>query len=140
MEGRVKLADFVKKNEWKPVEVEVEIGTKDKPKRHRVQFVIFDWKKVKKREEDSANIFNYFIGWKEPLGPLVEKGEVVPFGAGGMSATALKYDGGFQETGHLGMLFADLRESKTKPKVIYFLKTRGVTMPVADSLDALVAG
>ena len=73
-----------------------------------IDFVIFPWNEVKEREEDGqTNIWEYFIGFDGPAFEKVESGEWTPLGAGNMDAGALKYDGGFQESGHRGMLFAN---------------------------------
>ena len=96
----MKLGEFVAARKWD--EVTVQIGST------KIDFVVFPWEEVKAREEDgSTNVWEYFIGFDGPAFEKVEAGEWVPFGAGNMYAGALKSDGGFQESGHRGMLFAD---------------------------------
>jgi hypothetical protein len=94
------LSDLVSKREWEEVSVVVDGDS--------IDFVVFSWSKVREREEDgSTNVWEYFIGFDGPVFDKVESGEWTPFGAGNMYAGALKSDGGFQESGHRGMLFAD---------------------------------
>lgn len=96
----MKLDELVAARKWDEVTVEVR-GAK-------IDFVVFPWEEVKAREEDgSTHVWEYFIGFEGTAFEKVEAGEWVPFGAGNMFAGALKSDGGFQESGHRGMLFAD---------------------------------
>jgi hypothetical protein len=102
------LAKLVSAKKWEEVDVEID-GEK-------ISFVVFPWDDVKAREEDgSENVWEYFIGFDGPVFDKVESGEWTPFGAGNMYAGALKYDGGFQESGHRGMLF-----STKDGKVVYY--------------------
>jgi hypothetical protein len=94
------ISDFVARRKWQ--EVNVSVGEDG------VDFVVFPWDEVKAREDDGgSNVWEYFIGFDGPVFDKVNTGEWTPLGAGNMSASALKYDGGFQESGHRGMLFAD---------------------------------
>jgi hypothetical protein len=106
------IEEFVSKNIWQECNVEIDGET--------ISFVIFDWNEVKTREEDGqSNIYEYFIGWETEAYEKVSSGDWIPFGAGNMYAGALKYDGGFQEFGNAGMLFADLSQSKDIPGIIF---------------------
>jgi|GEM_PF-5667496 len=94
--------DFVAAHEWQ--EVKVAVGNDE------IDFVIFPWERVKAREDDGgSNVWEYFIGFDGAVFENVESGAWTPLGAGNMDAGALKYDGGFQESGHRGMLFVDAK-------------------------------
>jgi hypothetical protein len=125
------LDNFVAANLWNKVQVAVD----GEP----IDFVVFDWAKVKSRQNDgSVNVYEYFIGWNTVAYQEVLRGNWIPFGAGNMFAPALKYDGGFQEMTHRGMLFADLSTSSTSPAVIYFhLGSQQPPKVIAGSIDDL---
>ena len=92
--------EFVVRHMWAEVKVDVGDDT--------IDFVIFPWADVKERQEDGqTNVWEYFIGFEGPAFEKVESGEWTPLGAGNMDPGALKSDGGFQESGHRGMLFAN---------------------------------
>jgi hypothetical protein len=94
------LDELIAAKKWE--EVQVVVGGSP------IDFVVFPWREVKEREEDGqSNVWEYFIGFDGPVFDKVESGEWIPFGAGNMYAGALKYDGGFQEMGHKGLLLAD---------------------------------
>lgn len=128
------LAGFVKQHEWQTFKLTVTLPHPAGPRPWEVEFAVFSFAKVKRREEDGANLFTYFVGSKGEAAEKIEAGAWVPFAAGGMSATALKYDNGFREDGNLGLLAAD----KAGRKLVY-LPRRGAAPPQAltVSLDAL---
>lgn len=122
------LDELVEQHVWGELKVEIDGAV--------IDFVVFPWNEVEEREDDGgSNVWEYFIGWDGDVHDAVKRGEYVPFGAGNMYAGALKYDGGFQEMGHRGMLFADANGS-----VIYYDHNEGgPAKVVATSLDALVS-
>jgi hypothetical protein len=125
------LEAFVSKNLWKECNVEIE--------GQAISFVIFDWNEVKEREEDGgSNIYEYFIGWDTDAHKKVSSEEWIPFGAGNMYAGALKYDGGFQEMGNSGMLFADVSRSKDTPGIVFVGEQgSGDTVIISKALSSL---
>ncbi|MDX2091280.1 MAG: DUF4215 domain-containing protein [Kofleriaceae bacterium] len=64
-------------------------------------------------ERQKSNVWEYFIGFDGLAFEKVESGEWTPCGAGNMYASTLKYDGGFQESGHQGMLSRRPRASSS---------------------------
>ena len=129
----MKLADFVKKYQWKTVEANVE--------GEQVEFVVFDWSVIKARAEDGVtNVWTYFIGEGDAKSK-VESGMWVPLAAGGMEQGALRRDGGFKESGNEGMLFADVSQSADAPMVVYFDLAAGeAPSVVAGTLEDLLDG
>lgn len=125
------IQEFVSKNLWQECSVEIEDET--------ISFVIFDWNEVQTREEDGgSNIYDYFIGWDTKAYNKVSAGDWIPFGAGNMYAGALKYDGGFQESGNRGMLFADQSQSKDTPGIVFVGDNgEGDEVIIAETLSSL---
>jgi len=128
----MKVAAFVKEHAYEEVTARV-AG-------EAIAFVVFDWSEVKEREEDGgSNVWEYFIGEDTDAQQHVEAGRWIPLGAGGMYAGALKYDGGFQEMGHQGMIFADVSASADDPPIVYFnVNGNDAPVVVAPSLSALL--
>ena len=128
----MKLADFVKKYQWRTVEANVE--------GEQVEFVVFDWTVIKERDEDGkTNVWEYFVGKDTEAKGKVEAGQWIPLAAGGMDQGTLRRDGGFKESGNEGMLFADVSKSADAPMVVYFDLAGGEPASiVASSLEDLL--
>lgn len=125
------VEDFVSANLWQECTVEIE--------GEAISFVIFDWNEVKTREEDGqSNIYEYFIGWDTEANQKVSSGDWIPFGAGNMYAGALKYDGGFQESGNAGILFADVSQSTSDPAIVWVGENgEGEPVALSETLSSL---